>query len=425
MIIFASRYVRSYAGASPGTLQVVHRTCSPAGNRQSPSDHTSLLHRDHLRVQSIHHRRLSTSNGATTLPARLGLPFGSLEYVVMIGIGTPTRNLTVIFDTGSDLTWVQCLPCMSCYSQEEPIFRPRLSSTYDVVRCAEDGCSMSGGLANCQDSSCVYRVDYGDGSSSNGYLARETLTLSPASRDDTDTLTRVLFGCGAISNDGFSDRAAGLLGLGQGASSIVAQTRGKYKGVFSYCLPPHGSSTGYLAFGAAPSQPNIQFTPMVSNPLDQPSYYFVELNGIAVNGRTLPISPSVFAVGTIIDSGTVITRLPPAAYAALRTEFRIQMSDRYPVARAMGRFLDTCYDLTGYDDVVVPRVALLFSGGARIDVDASGVLLVADVSQACLAFAPNEDAGSIGIIGNMQQRAYSMVFDMAGGRVGFGADGCS
>jgi hypothetical protein len=44
-------------------------------------------------------------------PARLGLPFHSHEYVVTIGIGTPRRNLTVLFDTGSDLSWVQCTTC--------------------------------------------------------------------------------------------------------------------------------------------------------------------------------------------------------------------------------------------------------------------------------------------------------------------------
>lgn len=85
----------------------------------------------------------------------------------------------------------------------------------------------------------------------------------------------------------------------------------------------------------------------------------------------------------------------------------------------MGRVLDTCYDVTGHDEVVVPSVALLFGGGARLDVDASGIVLVADVSQACLAFAPNADRGSVNIIANMQQRTHTMVFDVDGGSVGF------
>jgi len=404
-------YVAAGGAAAPGTLQVVHRSCSPAGKHESASDHVALLHRDQFRVETIHRQHLADSGSATTTAqTRLGLPFSSLEYVVTIGIGSPERDLTVVLDTGSDLTWVQCQPCESCYSQKEPLFQPRESITYEEIECADQECfMMSGGTTTCVGTACIYRVDYGDDSFSSGYLARESITLSPNSTS-FDTLTGVLFGCGALWNGGFgASRVAGILGLGQGASSVVSQTSALYNGVFSYCLPPRGSSTGYLAFGTAPLQPNIRFTPLVSNPTANPSFYSVELTGIAVAGRSLPIAPSAFAAGTIVDSGTVVTRLPPDAYAALRAEFRRQMRGRYPVASPTGRVLDTCYDVTGHDEVVVPSVALLFGGGARLDVDASGILA---------------DPGSLSIIGNMQQRAHTMVFDVDGGRVGFGANGC-
>jgi len=41
-------------------------------------------------------------------------------YVVTICIGTPPQYLTVLFDTGSDLTWVKCTPCAagSCHAQD-------------------------------------------------------------------------------------------------------------------------------------------------------------------------------------------------------------------------------------------------------------------------------------------------------------------
>nr|GLL44272.1 aspartyl protease family protein At5g10770-like [Ipomoea trifida] len=53
------------------------------------------------------------------------------------------------------------------------------------------------------------------------------------------------------------------------------------------------------------------------------SFYFIDVRAIAVGGKQLSISPVVFkSSGTIIDSGTVITRLPPAAYSALRSAFR-------------------------------------------------------------------------------------------------------
>ncbi|MFS7968577.1 putative aspartic peptidase A1 family, aspartic peptidase domain superfamily, xylanase inhibitor [Helianthus anomalus] len=50
--------------------------------------------------------------------------------------------------------------------------------------------------------------------------------------------------------------------------------------------------------------------------------------------------------GMIIDSGTVITRLPPTAYSAPRDKFREGMS-KYPLTNPLDIF-DTCYDLSNF-----------------------------------------------------------------------------
>ncbi|OAY65698.1 Protein ASPARTIC PROTEASE IN GUARD CELL 2 [Ananas comosus] len=231
------------------------------------------------------------------------------------------------------------------------------------------------------DSTCIYLVQYGDGSYSSGFFAEETLTLTPS-----DVVTTFKFGCGE-SNIGLFGGVAGLLGLGRGQVSLVSQSADKYGGVFSYCLPPFASSAGYLTFGAGSASPNMQFTPLQSNSA-APSLYFVEMVGISVGGKVLPIQPEVFSTAaTIVDSGTVLTRLPMSAYTALRDEFRSHMSG-YPTAPPLS-ILDTCYDLTGHDNVSVPGVAMQFDGGVNLNVDASGILYVADISQACLAFVGN------------------------------------
>ncbi|XP_062227605.1 aspartyl protease family protein At5g10770-like [Phragmites australis] len=404
------------------SLQIVRRSCPTTGALKTVSDHyTTILRRDHHRVQSIH-RRLGEPRRPTTIPARLGLPFHTYEYVVTIGIGTPPRNLTVLFDTGSDLTWVQCTPCSSsCYHQEEPLFDPSKSSTYAHVACSAEECNNGDSQeTSCAEGWCRYTTKYSDESHSGGNLAYETVTLLPLA----PPATRVVFGCSDESSD-FNDMSvAGLLGLGRGEWSIPSQIRQNYGSSFSYCLPPHGSSTGYLTFGAAlQSQANLTFTPLKPDP----DFYLVDLTGISVNGADLPLPADAFSARVVIDSGTVITRLEPTAYSLLRNEFMRHMLG-YTVVRVKG--LDTCYDVTGRDVVTVPRVALEFGGGARIDVDASGILIVAaasGASVACLAFAPlPPDVSRISaIIGNMQQRAYTVVFDVEGGRVGFGANGCS
>ncbi|XP_066372882.1 aspartyl protease family protein At5g10770-like [Miscanthus floridulus] len=432
----------SSASAAPAgsTLQIVRRACLQTGDHEIVPDHhdtTAILHRDRHRVQSIHRRLTGAETTATSIPARLGLAFQSLEYVVTIGIGTPARNFTVLFDTGSDLTWVQCLPCpdSSCYHQEEPLFDPSKSSTYVNISCSAPECHIGGAQqTSCGGTSCQYSVKYGDQSVTRGSLAEETFTLSPLA----PPATGVVFGCSHEYISGFNDRdmgVAGLLGLGRGDSSILSQARqgNSGGGVFSYCLPPRGSSTGYLTIGAAaPQQSNLSFTPLITT-ISQLSFaYVVNLAGISVNGAAVPIPASAFSLGAIIDSGTVATHMPAAAYYPLRDEFRRHMGGYKMLPEGSVEFLDTCYDVMGQNVVTAPRVALEFGGGARIDVDASGILFVFPVADdsgpslmlACLAFVPTNSPGLV-IVGNMQQRAYNVVFDVDGGRIGFGPNGCS
>lgn len=56
--------------------------------------------------------------------------------------------------------------------------------------------------------------------------------------------------------------------------------------------------------------------------------------------------------------------------------------------------------------------------------DASGILYVADVSQACLAFAANEEDDDVAIIGNTQQKTYGVVYDVGRRLVGFAPGVC-
>ncbi|KAL6606523.1 hypothetical protein ACP70R_042176 [Stipagrostis hirtigluma subsp. patula] len=149
------------------------------------------------------------------------------------------------------------------------------------------------------------------------------------------------------------------------------------------------------------------------------TYHGVRLQGIAVAGRRLHVPPSAFAAGTVMDSGTVITRLPPKAYRELRAAFRKEMRT-YQRATPPAKIFDTCFNLTGVvGDVKVPAVALVFDRGATMELDPSGIIL-----DGCLAFASNGDDSSVGIIGNVQQRTFEVLYDIVGGAVGFRRGAC-
>lgn len=84
---------------------------------------------------------LDSSSSSTNLPAKSGSLIGSGNYYVVLGLGTPKKELSLIFDTGSDLTWTQCQPCArSCYKQIDEIFDPSKSTTYSNITCTSPDC---------------------------------------------------------------------------------------------------------------------------------------------------------------------------------------------------------------------------------------------------------------------------------------------
>ncbi|CAL5073703.1 unnamed protein product [Urochloa decumbens] len=420
------------ASNSSAALSVVHRhgPCSPLLARAggAPS-HAEILDRDQDRVDSIHRR---ASGGAASrinparaskglsLPAHSGVSLGTGNYVVSVGLGTPRKDFAVVFDTGSDLSWVQCKPCGDCYEQQDPLFDPSQSSTYASVPCGDAHCRGLDSSTCASGNKCRYEVVYGDQSQTDGNLVRDTLTLG--SSQSSDAIQGFVFGCGD-DDSGLFGKADGLVGLGRAKVSLASQAAAKYGAGFSYCLPSSNGAAGYLSLGAA-APSNARFTAMVAR-RDTPSFYYLDLVGIKVGGRTVKVSQAVYAApGTVIDSGTVITRLPDTAYRAVRAAFVRAMGGRYKRAPALS-ILDTCYDFTGHTTVQIPSVALAFAGGATVALDFSGVLYVAKVSQACLAFASNGDDTSIGILGNTQQKTFAVVYDVANQKIGFGAKACT
>ncbi|KAL6188564.1 hypothetical protein ACLB2K_039956 [Fragaria x ananassa] len=48
--------------------------------------------------------------------------------------------LYMVLDTGSDVVWLQCAPCKRCYSQTDPVFDPRKSSSFSSLPCSSPLC---------------------------------------------------------------------------------------------------------------------------------------------------------------------------------------------------------------------------------------------------------------------------------------------
>lgn len=218
------------------------------------------------------------------------------------------------------------------------------------------------------------------------------------------------------------------MGLGRTQLSLVSQTTDQFGGVFSYCLPTRlYNSSGSLVLGndtsAFKNVTPVSYTRMIVDPTMAP-FYFLNLTGASVGG--VPINASGFSNGKIlIDSGTVITRLPPSIYKALKAEFVAQFSS-YPAVTGFS-ILDTCFNLSSYDEVRVPTLKLELEGEVTVSIDVSGILYFVkkDGSQVCLAMASLSYEDQVGIIGNYQQKNQRVVYDTVGSRLGFAKEPCS
>lgn len=407
-------------------LKLIHRDALSAGSCTGYRCRLEeRLKRDATRFRSLNHR-LSAATGGVGYRVDdfgsdiiSGMEEGIGEYLVRIGIGSPPINQYMVIDSGSDIVWVQCQPCIQCYQQPDPVFDPANSATFTGVDCGSTACIQLE-KAGCYNGQCLYEVMYGDGSYTKGTLAMETLTFGR-------TMVRnVAIGCGNI-NHGLFVAASGLLGLGGGSLSFIGQLGGQSGGAFGYCLVSRGSnSNGSLVFGRDGVPVGAVWTSILHNPR-APSLYYVGLVGLMVGGVPVPVAEDVFRLteswdgGVVIDTGTAVTRFPVMAYEALRDAF-IAGTAGLPRASGVSIF-DTCYDLSGFEVVLVPTVSFYFSGGPVLTLPARNFLIpMDDVGIFCFAFAPS--SSGLSIIGNIQQEGIQVTFDGANGFVGFGPNTC-
>lgn len=328
------------------------------------------------------------------------------NYLVRVKIGSPGQLMFMVMDTSNDFAWVPCSGCSGCSST---VFNPNTSTTYGPLDCSIPECSLVSGLSCPTTGSvaCSFNRSYGGDSSFSAILSRDDLRLA------TDIVPDYAFGCiKAIS--GGSIPPQGLLGLGRGSMSLLSQAGALYSGVFSYCLPSFKSYyfSGSLKLGPI-GQPKIsKTTPLLKNP-HRPSLYYVNLTGISVGKVQVPISPELLmfdsntGAGTVIDSGTVITRFVQPVYNVVRDGFRKQVTGPFS---SLGAF-DTCFPVT--HENIAPAITFHFTGmDLRLPMENT---LIHSSSQplACLAMAaaPNNVNSNLNVIANYQQQNLRILFD--------------
>ncbi|KAG4200568.1 hypothetical protein ERO13_A05G220400v2 [Gossypium hirsutum] len=330
----------------------------------------------------------------TAVPIASGQQVLSIgNYVVKVKLGTPGQVMFMVLDTSNNVAWVPCSGCTGCSATT---FLPSASSSYGSLDCSLPQCNQVHGLScpATAAAACFFNQSYGGDSSFSANLAQDSLTLA------NDVIPNFAFGC-INSISGNSIPPQGLLGMGRGPMSLLSQSGSLYKS-------------------------NIRTTPLLKSP-HRPSLYYVNLTGVSVGRVRVPIPPEWLAfnpttgAGTIIDSGTVVTRFVQPLYEAIRNEF---------VKHAKGPFstiglFDTCFEAKA--EVELPSLTLHFEGLSMKLPMENTFLHTSAGSRACLAIAPapNNVNAAMNVIANLQQQNQRILFDVANSRLGISREACN
>nr|GMC52181.1 aspartic proteinase CDR1-like [Ipomoea batatas] len=337
-------------------------------------------------------------------------------YVMKYSIGTPPFETYGIVDTGSDVTWTQCEPCIECLWQSLPVFDPKHIKSYKTASCDSDACALVGSsVGACSDQNvCQYNLTYGDSSKSVGDVAIDTLTIGDGS------FKNVVFGCGHQNSGTFLGNASGIVGLGNSDISIVKQLDKDVRGKFAYCLSSQPDSKSHISFGtdAIVNGPDAVSTPFSISP-DQPTFYYLSLESMSVGDQSFPFKQSFSSNGNIIiDSGTTLTILPSDVFDSLKSELTKQISAT-PIDDPQGSF-DLCYST---NKIKVPKIVAHFSGG-DIELSPRGSFLEVEEGISCFTIIPDQHLG-IFIFGNLSEVDHLVGYDLEAQTVTFKPADCS
>ncbi|TYG69601.1 hypothetical protein E1A91_D05G236500v1 [Gossypium mustelinum] len=330
----------------------------------------------------------------TAVPIASGQQVLSIgNYVVKVKLGTPGQVIFMVLDTSNNVAWVPCSGCTGCSATT---FLPSASSSYGSLDCSLPQCNQVHGLS-CPATgaaACFFNQSYGGDSSFSANLAQDSLTLT------NDVIPNFAFGC-INSISGNSIPPQGLLGMGRGPMSLLSQSGSLYKS-------------------------NIRTTPLLKSP-HRPSLYYVNLTGVSVGRVRVPIPPECLAfnpntgAGTIIDSGTVVTRFVQPLYEAIRNELVKHVKGPFST---IGLF-DTCFEAKA--EVELPSLTLHFEGLSMKLPMENTFLHTSAGSHACLAIAPapNNVNAAMNVIANLQQQNHRILFDVANSRLGIAREACN
>ncbi|KAK4387322.1 Aspartic proteinase Asp1 [Sesamum angolense] len=316
-------------------------------------------------------------------------------YYVTINIGRPPKPYFLDIDTGSDLTWLQCdAPCKKCTPAPHSLYKPNRN------------------LITCQDPICVLVKDSFPLKFSNGTLVAPLLA----------------FGCGydqEIIDASHVPYTDGVLGLGIGKSSILAQLRdmGLTRNVVGHCLSGQGG--GYLLFGDGflPTS-GIVWTPIMS----QSKYYSLGSADLRLGGQAANIK----GLQIVFDSGSTYSYFSSQAYNDLVSLMRNNLNSKKLKDAVEDRSLPVCWKgaqpfKSIRDAISYFKPLVLSFKNVEFQVQPEAYLIVTVHGNVCLGILDGGEVGlgNLNVIGDISMQDKMVIYDNERQQIGWAPANCN
>ncbi|XP_019443421.1 PREDICTED: aspartic proteinase-like protein 2 [Lupinus angustifolius] len=196
-------------------------------------------------------------------------PIAAGLYYTSVHLGSPPREFHVTIDTGSDMSWVNCVSCNGCPQTSNlriklNYFDPESSSTSSVIPCSHHKCAICS-----TNNHCSFKVQYEDGGETSGYIISDLMHVADISEGlvAPNSSVPLVFGCSNMRTGrltSYESALDGIFGFGKDDTSLISQlySQGKAPRVFSHCLKGDTSGGGILVIGEV-VEPNMSYTPLI------------------------------------------------------------------------------------------------------------------------------------------------------------------
>jgi hypothetical protein len=364
------------------------------------------------------------------------------NYVVYSMFGFPPQRNALLVDTGNDLLWLQCKPCINCFNQSELLYDPFESLSYKEIDCNSSKCYHEQNfIDDCEATiygtskrSCRFEYFYDDKSSSCDKMITETMSFLIDGNPMKNPEDNITMGCANINKGIHSGDYSGILGLGRGRYSLISQLK---VSSFSFCLsgPNFMTASTLDLFYTGLNKNTTIIAPLLLNQFNS-SFYYIGFKGISLNDKMVPIPSSYWDIipnssqGVIMDSGSFLTSIPINAYKIFRKRFLEFTTNNMILADLPIDIFDTCFSTSplGYR---LPEVKFHFTDTSSLTLMTLQVfeffpyqdpITKEEELVACLAFVPNYNENTI--IGSKLLQGTRQTFDLVHMNIKFTPKDC-